>query len=459
MISPHSKINEVQLLIDMISPPLEKKEGNFYSLLQYKYKNYFSVTTLQVTMGIHGLSKLIADEAPGALKEREMGHFFNRVIAIDASMCLYQFLIAVRSDGFQLTTRSGDTTSHLMGIFYRTIRLMENGIKPVYVFDGKPPEQKRDELSKREDRRIETQKAIDKVNESRRSPSRISIDGDDDNAESNNTKDRDERIKKEINKLNRRLVKVTRTHVNEAIELLRLMGVPCINAESEAEATCAALVKSGEAFATATEDMDALTFGSPIVLRHMSFNPAKTQIKEYNYQQMLNELQLSREEFIDLCILMGCDYCASIKGIGPKRAIQLIRDHHDIETVLKKIDTSKYTIPHDWNYATARKLFISPAITNTENVELKWSAPNEDGIVKFLCGDREFTEERVRAGINKIKIAKATTQQTRIDSFFKIISLPKMTPLPSSKSKSNQKTKKNPIKKAKLSLPNSRKPK
>lgn len=407
-------------------------------------------------MGIHGLSKLIADEAPGALKEREMSHFFNRVIAIDASMCLYQFLIAVRSDGLQLTTRDGDTTSHLMGIFYRTIRFMENGIKPVYVFDGKPPEQKRNELSKREDRRIETQKALDKVQESRRSPSRMSVDEDNNNCESNDTKNDDvEHITKEINKLNRRLVKVTRTHANEAIELLRLMGVPCINAESEAEATCAVLVKSGKAFATATEDMDALTFGSPIVLRHMSFNPAnKTQIKEYSYQNMLNELQLSRDEFIDLCILMGCDYCAGIKGIGPKRAIQLIREHHDIETILQKIDHSKYTIPDNWNYKTARHLFISPAVTNTDNVDLKWSAPDEEGIVRFLCNDRQFSEERVRAGINKIKTSKVTTQQTRIDSFFRVITSAKTTlsSLPRSKPAP---TKKSPIKKAKLT----RKPK
>ena len=94
-------------------------------------------------MGILGLSKLIADVAPAAIKENEIKNYFGRKVAIDASMSLYQFLIAVRQDGgAMLTTEDGSTTSHLMGMFYRTIRMVDNGIKPVYVFDGKPPTMK-----------------------------------------------------------------------------------------------------------------------------------------------------------------------------------------------------------------------------------------------------------------------------------------------------------------------------
>lgn len=184
-------------------------------------------------MGILNLTKLLQDVAPMAIKESEMKNYFGmssqefsqhslnqfflgRKIAIDASMCLYQFLIAVRSEGAQLTSVDGETTSHLMGIFYRTIRLLENGIKPVYVFDGKPPEMKSGELGKRAEKRAEAQKALDKATEA----------GD----------------TAEIEKFNRRLVKVTKHHAQEAKELLTLMGIPYIDAPCEAEAQCAVMV-------------------------------------------------------------------------------------------------------------------------------------------------------------------------------------------------------------------------
>jgi flap endonuclease-1 len=153
-------------------------------------------------MGIHSLAKLIADVVPSAIKENEIKNYFGRKIAIDASMCIYQFLIAVRQEGNNLANEEGETTSHLMGMFYRTIRLMENGIKPVYVFDGKPPQMKGGELLKRQERRAEAQESLEKANDA----------GDSEN----------------IEKFSRRLVKVTKEHGDECRKLLKLMGVPYV---------------------------------------------------------------------------------------------------------------------------------------------------------------------------------------------------------------------------------------
>ena len=136
-----------------------------------------------------------------------------------------------------------------MGMFYRTIRLVEQGIKPVYVFDGKPPNLKGGELAKRAERRDEAQKQLQAAEEA------------------GNVED--------IDKFNRRLVKVTPDHTNEAKQLLKLMGIPYIDAPCEAEAQCAALVKAGKVFATATEDMDALTFGCDVLLRRLTSSEAK----------------------------------------------------------------------------------------------------------------------------------------------------------------------------------------
>jgi len=348
-------------------------------------------------MGILSLSKLLADIVPQAIKENEIKNYFGRKIAVDASMCLYQFLIAVRSEGAQLTSVDGETTSHLMGTFYRTIRLVENGIKPVYVFDGKPPEMKSGELNKRTERREEAQKALDKATEA----------GD----------------TAEIEKFNRRLVKVTKQHANEAKHLLSLMGIPYVEAPCEAEAQCAALVKAGKVFATATEDMDALTFGSNVLLRHMTFSEArKMPIQEFHLEKVLQDLNLTQDQFIDLCILLGCDYTDSIRGIGPKRAIDLITQHKSIEEILKNIDKNKYPPPDDWNYEGARQLFIEPEITDPSTIDLKWTDPDEEGLVKYLCGDKQFNEERIRNGVKKLLKARGTSTQGRLDGFFTVLS-------------------------------------
>ncbi|KAH8372992.1 hypothetical protein KR009_009612 [Drosophila setifemur] len=347
-------------------------------------------------MGILGLSKLIADLAPQAIRESEIKNFFGRKVAIDASMCLYQFLIAVRSEGAQLATVNGDPTSHLMGMFYRTIRLLDNGIKPVYVFDGKPPDLKSGELAKRAERREEAEKAL-----------KAATDAGDDAG---------------IEKFNRRLVRVTKDHAREAKELLVLMGVPYVDAPCEAEAQCAALVKAGKVYATATEDMDALTFGSTKLLRYLTYSEArKMPVKEFSYEKLLEGLSINGREFIDLCILLGCDYCESIKGIGPKRAIELINTYRDIETIIDNLDTNKYTLPENWNYKVARELFIEPEVANAEAIDLKWTEPDEEGLVKFLCGERQFSEDRVRNGAKKLLKSKQAQTQVRLDSFFKTL--------------------------------------
>lgn len=346
-------------------------------------------------MGILGLSKLLADYAPSSMKENEFKNYFGRKVAVDASMCIYQFLIAVRQDGSQLMTEDGETTSHLMGMFYRTIRMVENGIKPVYVFDGKPPDMKSGELAKRKERREEAQKALEAAEEAE----------DTEN----------------IDKFSKRLVKVSKQHTDDCKELLKLMGIPYIEAPGEAEAQCAALVKAGKVYATGTEDMDALTFGTTVLLRHLTVSEArKMPIKEFHVNRVLEELGLSSEEFIDLCILLGCDYCDSIRGIGPKRAIDLIKQYKTIDEILKHLDTKKYTVPEEWMYKEARELFKHPDVTNPDELEIKWNEPDEEGLVEFMVKQKNFSEDRIRNGVKKLTKARQGTTQGRLDSFFSV---------------------------------------
>eukprot|EP00301_Raphidiophrys_heterophryoidea_P022035 c6287_g1_i1.p1 GENE.c6287_g1_i1~~c6287_g1_i1.p1 ORF type:complete len:382 (+),score=113.10 c6287_g1_i1:614-1759(+) len=357
-------------------------------------------------MGIKKLAKLISDNCPQAVKETQLKNYFDRRIAIDASMALYQFMIAIRQDGNVLTNEAGDVTSHLQGLFNRTIRMLESGIKPVYVFDGKPPQMKSGELLKRKVKAAEAKEAEAAAKE--------------------------EGTTEEVNKFAKRTVRVTKEANLEARKLLTLMGVPCIEAECEAEATCAALCKAGKVFATGTEDMDALTFASTILLRHLHTPEARKQpILEFNHALVLEGLGLTHEQFVDLCILCGCDYCDTIRGIGPTRALQLIKKHGDLKKVIESLDKEKYPMPENFPYEEVRELFMHPEITDPESVELKWNSPDEEGLVKFLCEEKGFAEQRVRAGIEKIKKCKEKSGQKRLENFFGISAAKRKAPAPS----------------------------
>jgi flap endonuclease-1 len=347
-------------------------------------------------MGIHQLMKLIGDNASGAIKENEIKNYFGRKIAIDASMALYQFLIAIRpgeGGNLGLTDADGETTSHLQGMFHRTIRMISHGIKPIFVFDGKAPEMKSDELQKRRQKREEAEEELKKAEET----------GD----------------QEALARFSKRIVRVTQKHNDECKRLLKLMGVPIIEAPGEAEAQCAAMSKAGLVYATGTEDMDALTFGSPILLRHLTFSEArKMPIREVYLSKVLEELNLTQEQFVDLCILLGCDYCDSIRGIGPVRALEMIRKYGNIETILKHLDKSKFVVPENFDYVSVRKLFSSPQVSDCSSLELKWNDPDEEGLVEFLVKEKNFNEERVRQSIEKLKKSRNTSVQGRLTSFF-----------------------------------------
>ncbi|BBN19644.1 flap endonuclease-1 [Marchantia polymorpha subsp. ruderalis] len=353
-------------------------------------------------MGIKGLTKLLADNAPSCMKETKFEGYFGRKIAIDASMSIYQFLIVVgRTGSDMLTNEAGDVTSHLQGMFTRTIRILEAGIKPVYVFDGKPPDLKKEELAKRYARRDDAAQGLVEAVEA----------GD----------------QVDIEKFSKRTVKVTKQHNEDCRKLLRLMGVPVVEAPSEAEAECAALCKADKVFAVASEDMDSLTFGSPVFLRHLMEPVArKLPVMEFSTAKVLEGLELTMDQFIDMCILCGCDYCDSIKGIGPQSALKLIRQHGSLEQILENLNKSKYQIPENWNYKEARRLFKEPLVTPAEEMpELKWVAPDEEGLKKFLVDENGFNLERISKGIEKIKSAKNKSSQGRLESFFQLSAAPK----------------------------------
>eukprot|EP00956_Cyclotella_meneghiniana_P031535 scaffold83104_cov59-Cyclotella_meneghiniana.AAC.1 len=390
-------------------------------------------------MGIKNLAKLLSDEAPASIKDVPLSSLQGRKLAIDASMAIYQFLIAVRSAGasgnpaMMLTNADGETTSHIQGIFNRTIRFLTEGIRPVYVFDGKPPQFKSGELMKRREKRAKAEEALKAATES----------GD----------------VEEQEKQNKRLVRAGQKENEDCIRLLTLMGVPVIRAPCEAEAQAADLAKRGKVYAAATEDMDALTFASPNLIRKMTFaNASKAEVQEINYAKAIEGLELTHDQFVDMCILLGCDYCDTIKGIGPKTALKLIKEHGCIENILKNLNREKYTVPESYEpmeahkrkredeedtddekegkpkededeelvpvYVEARKLFNHHEVLSESEIDplLKWKECQPEPLKAFLVDECGFNPDRVQSSIEKLQKAhKATSKpQMRMDEFFKV---------------------------------------
>ncbi|KAK1829367.1 flap endonuclease 1 [Podospora conica] len=354
-------------------------------------------------MGIKSLFQIIKDEAPDAIKEGEIKNQFGRKVAIDASMSIYSFLIAVRSDGQQLTNEDGVTTSHIMGMFYRTLRMVDNGIKPLYVFDGAPPKLKSGELAKRFQRKQEAQEGLEEAKETGTA--------------------------EDVEKFSRRTVRVTREHNADCQRLLKLMGIPYIVAPTEAEAQCAVLARAGKVYAAASEDMDTLCFDAPILLRHLTFSEQrKLPIQEVHVDKVLEGLGMERKQFVDLCILLGCDYLDPIPKVGPTTALKLIRDHGTLEKVVDWMKTDpkakeRYTVPDDWPFEDARDLFFNPDVRPADDplCDFKWEKPDMDGLVQFLVQEKGFNEDRVRSAGQRLEKNSKSSQQARLDGFFKVL--------------------------------------
>jgi len=222
-----------------------------------------------------------------------------------------------------------------------------------------------------------------------------------------------------IKKLNKRTTRVTPEMNADAKKLLRLMGVPVVEAPCEAEAQCAILNKSGRVFAAGSEDMDTLTCGATVLVRRLTCSDArKLPIMEIHLDKVLKGLEITMEQFIDLCILLGCDYTDKIRGIGPKRALEFIKKFGSIEKILDNLDSEKYIVPDPFPYKEIRAYFTNPETIPAEQCDLTFSEPDEEGLINFLCKDKGFSEDRVRNGIDKIRKSKSKAVQARITSFF-----------------------------------------
>jgi flap endonuclease-1 len=305
----------------------------------------------------------------------------GRRLAVDGNGELYQFLALIRQrDGTPLMTSDGRITSHLVGLFYRTTRLISDyGLDLVFVFDGAPPALKRGEIARRRDvrQRYEAEHA------------QARAEGDLARAYSKATM----------------TSRLTADMVAEAQRLLELLGIPVIRAPGEGEAQAAHLAARGDAWAAATKDYDSLLFGTPRLLRFLTisgkeFLPSKGVSRPITPElivldEMLAAYRISREQLVDLAILVGTDFNAGVKGIGPKKALKLVQDHGRIDAMPEAIREAVD------GYEAVREVFLRPRVS--DDYALASGAPDEDGVLRFLSDEREFSKERVTAALQRLK--------------------------------------------------------
>ncbi|MEE8232808.1 MAG: flap endonuclease-1 [Thermoplasmata archaeon] len=317
----------------------------------------------------------------------------GRSFAVDGNNVLYQFLALIRRpDGTHLTDREGNVTSHLVGLLYRTTRLISDyAMELAFVFDGRPSERKRAELRSR-------RKVREKAKE--------------EYEEAVAREDYATAWSKAVTS-----TLLTRDMIADAQRLLTLLGVPWVQAPSEGEAQAAYLCAQGDVWATSTRDYDALLYGTPRLLRYLTIagreflpsrrtsRPLEPELLEA--ESVLRNLGLTRAQLVDLALLVGTDYNPGVYGIGPKTALQLLREHGRIEDLPEDI---RVQLPSDFD--VLRDLFLQPPVEET--YEIRQGPVDPEGVLAFLCEEKDFARERVTQVLDRLT---RRTRQPSLETF------------------------------------------
>ncbi len=318
------------------------------------------------------------------LKKHEINleNLSNKIIVIDASNHLYQFLTTIRSpDGTAFTDSKGNITSHLIGLFSRTTNLMQRNIKLAYVFDGQVPKLKHKELQQRKEVKREAEEKYAKA------------------MKEQNIED----MKKYAGRFSRLTLEMT----DEAKKLLKALGIPYVEAPSEGEAQAANIVRNNDAYAVSSQDADSLLFGASRLVRNLSITGRRKKAGKQAYTEInpeiiileenLSQLNIDREQLIALGMLVGTDYnVGGIKGIGPVKALNLVKKHG--KNFGQMFAEAGWSFDEKWQ--DVFELFIK--IPVTDNYELKWKNPDKESAMKLLCTEHDFSTERVEKTIDSL---------------------------------------------------------
>jgi flap endonuclease-1 len=318
--------------------------------------------------------------------EIKIDQLAGKTLAVDGYNVLYQFLTTIRGpDGMPLTDSHGNVTSHLTGLLARTTNLLGKDIKLIFVFDGKVPELKRAEIDRRRALKAEAAAGFEAAKEAK------DLEG--------------------MKKYGGRTSSLTRDMVAQAKELLDALGVPWIDAPSEGEAQCAALVKQGHAWAVVSQDADALLYEAPRVLKNLAISgkrklPGKmahvmVEPELIEHKKVLAELSLDNDQLRALALLVGTDYnIGGVKGIGPKKGLKLVQEHdHDFSRLFADVKWDEHCAV-SWEEIIG--VFASMPVVDPGTIH--FGKPNPDAVEALLCDKYDFSKERVQSALEKVKV-------------------------------------------------------
>lgn len=329
-------------------------------------------------MGIRSLASLIKQKSPNSIQTTALYSLSGKKVAVDTSIFLYKSLSNYRHNGEYLRNKDGKIVSHIVGIFYKTIQYLSVGITPIYIFDGKPPVEKKEVLLERS-KKAEESKIL-----------------------SQTTKNPEEALKHEKSS-----IRVKKHHIDDIKELFDLMGVSYLHPDGEAEAYASELCRIGFVDYVVTEDMDTLAHGCPRMIRNCMDKSIKRKdvVSVIDLEDILSNFNMNMKEFLDLCILCGCDYCPSIPKVGTVRSFNYIQNFRNIEALIESKKCNN--IPEEFiqKYDTSRKLFeVFKGKIDVEDLPIHTSICDYDKLNDYLINDCAISEKRVENALKKINL-------------------------------------------------------
>ena len=325
-------------------------------------------------MGIKSLTQTVKKSAPDSILNENLYKLSGKKVAVDASLIIYQQLLSNNKNFFY--NSEGKITNHITGLFYKIMNYITLGIDLIFIFDGRPPDNKKECI---QDRKEKSEKAKQQLKNSD--------------------------IKEEEKfKLEKASTRVTKEMIDDVKQLLNLMGISYIHPEvGEGEAYASELCRIGYVDYVLTEDMDSLVYGCPNLIRNCIDKDLKRKgvVSIFNYDKLIESLNLDHSQFVEFCILCGCDYCPSVPKIGNITALKLFQKHKDIETIIKN---TNYAFPENYldAFHQAKKNFMMYYDNiNLDDLEIKTSEKNVNELQKYLIETVNMNEKRVNNTLKK----------------------------------------------------------
>jgi flap endonuclease-1 len=324
-------------------------------------------------MGIKSLTQTIKKNSPNTITNENLYKLSGKKVAVDASLVIYQQLHKGPS-GKLFTNSNGKVTNHITGLFYKIMNYISLNIEMIFVFDGKPPDNKQLCINERKEK---SKKALEKAETCQNEEEKL--------------------------KLKKASLRITGQMINDVKKLLNLLGVSYIHPDGEAEAYASELCRMGYVDYVLTEDMDTMVYGCPRIIRNCVDKNLKRKdiVSIFTYEKILSDLEISEDKFIEFCILCGCDYCPSVPKVGNITALKLIKKHKDINDIVKN---TSYDFPEgylDTFKAAKENFFIFKDNINSDDIKLVTSEVNIDELRNFLVNDIEMSDKRVQNSLKK----------------------------------------------------------